>query len=1179
MKNDIEKSLKRWLKNKVKITMSLVTAFLITGSIGYGEETGPLWGANIDKTVEGDLTVIANTQQGTKIGIGFNGKVDVSGKLTINAGSNGIESGYGENSKVEILANEIIINSGDNGIFVSKGEGGIFSQNKGYVKIGSEDRKINKLDITSRGQGIDNKKGKTEIYGTDNSTITIHSTGESGIDENQAAINNSGSGNNGIVTVNGGTISLVADNGNGITNGSGTTTINSKELNIDSSKGKLSSVDGIKNTSGIVNINSENNVRITSEGNGIYNNGKGEVKILTDSVLIGEIGDNNNLIAVSKNGIFSQASKYSAAGNVIIENKNPLNKNNNFNIAATEKTLYSDKGNITLSTSGNLNLFSESEDNNTFGIYATNAGNINLTGDTLNINSTGKDISVSEDFKYEGNNFTVSKLFNATQGIRLEEGATLNLDRIENMNIISSDIAVTANNSNFTFDGTSYFEGNDYLIQGYNNEHLLVRPVIQAVDNGNINLSGNTTVISRTGTDGEVDNVKINNVGIYSQGHTDVNTEGESFVNIEGNLTVISGNDVLEEKYDITELSELQKLTADQFKELISNVDISLMATAGGVINVNSNDNVFLIGDILAGKENSLISVKGGNGNPNSMVVIGEVLAANSGKVGLDMANGGYFVGRADDYFIIDEFKNTDFRNNKFSTDITSEGEVALRLGNGAIWNVIGQSYVTYLDFTEGSGVVDLTYEGNALRIKNLSGEGTFNLTLDSEHKDAGNMLYIYNVGNNIPDPVSLLDNNSKNEVLTQTVNLTDSILNLQAGEKLRFATLGKDATGKVQFVANEVKERGINNVSYNTENSAYDVSDEENTIYNGDESNNNKPGNDLINDNETTGFNATENWYLTRGEETINDIGTTIIEMSKANYAGAVYMDNLNKRLGDMTFANGKEGFWVRVRNDRVGEDSEYRLHNYMTQLGYDKPYPMEEGKGTEYRGIAFEISKGDMEYKNINGDANIDRQALWLYDTNIYNNGFYSDYVFRAGRMESEFDIYGRETGTKAEGTYKNLFLGASAEYGYRVDLSEKTYFEPQVQLQYTYIDGTDYSTNQDTKVELDEIHSVIGRVGARLGHDFYNDEGRKTTTLYAKADVNHEFLGEQRVEAKDLTGALDKKYENDGTWYDIGIGASRDITPDFNVYMDVERQIGRTRDDQSWQFNLGFRYVLGE
>lgn len=1145
MKDNIEKSIKRWLKNKVKVTLGLIVSFLITGNIGYGEEiVGKQWDGNLSIIKDEDLKIIADG-----VGLGFRGKVNINGKLTIDATSNGIQSSDNIDPFLNILANEINIISGDNGIISTWGDDKKYS---GEVIIGDKNKKINKLDIEAGGQGIDAKKGRVEIYGTDYSAIAIHSTGVSGKDENQAAINN-GSEKYGPVTsaeikIIGGNIQLTTDNGNGITNRIGTTILDTKSLTINASKGDLSSVDGIKNGTGMVEINSKDTVQIVSEGNGIY----------------------------------AKSDEIDKKGNIIINNENSLiDDEEYFSIEATEKALYSDKGGINLSSGGKITLRSKSDDNETYGVYAVNKGEIKVSGDTLNIVSEGKKIdgaNIKDD-----TTVTISK-FGATQGIRLQDWATLDLTNINNLNVTSSDVAVTADNANLKFDGVSRFEGNDYLIKNYKDNNLLVRPVLQAINNGNIALSGDTTVISSTGEDGVEDNAKINNVGIYAQG--DINTDILENVTVNGNLTVISGNDVLTEKYNIKTLNELRNLTPGDFKELISNTDIALMATSGGKINIDSNENVFLIGDILSGKANSEVSVKGGNGNPDSMVVIGEVLAANGGKVNLDMSNGGYFVGRADDYFTINKgFKDAGFRNNKFDENIAKGGEVSIKLGKNATWNAIGQSYVTNLEFKEGSGVVDLTHEGNALRIKNLAGEGTFNLTLDSENKESGNMLYVYNVvdapqaRNMISTFALTADEGVTNEdkVLTQTVNLTDSVLNLQPGEKLRFATLGDQATGKVEFVANEVKERGINNVSYNTENSAYDINDEENVVYNGDGTTATKPGNSIV--NSADGFNATENWYLTRGKETINDAGKTIIEMSKANYASAVYLDNLNKRLGDMTFAEGKEGFWVRLRNDRVGEDGEYRLHNYMTQLGYDKPYPMEEGKGTEYRGIAFEISKGDMEYKNINGDANVDRQALWLYDTNMYNNGFYSDYVFRAGRMESEFDIYGRETGVKVEGTYKNLFVGASAEYGYRYDLSEKTYLEPQVQLQYTYIDGTDYTTNQETKVELDEIHSVIGRAGARLGHDFYNKEGNKTATLYAKADINHEFLGDQRVKAKDRTGVIDKKYENDATWYDIGIGASKDVTPDFNVYMDVERQIGRTRDDQSWQFNLGFRYRFND
>lgn len=1153
MKGNVEKSIKRWLKNKVKVTLGLMVSFLITGNVGYGDETynGRLYLGGNTVIKVGNFTI----ESPNNIGLGYSGVLDVqNGNLKIDAGSNGIEGGYG--GQLRILANEVNVTSGDNGIFVA-----LEDPKGGLVTLGSQERKIDRLDIKADGQAIDAKLGNVEIYGTDDSIVTLHSTGASGIDKNQAAINNGYTNDKNEMTeafikIESGNIQLTADNGNGITNRIGTTILDTKSLTINASKGKLSSVDGIKNGTGMVEINSKDTVQIVSEGNGIY----------------------------------AKSDEIDKKGNIIINNENSLiDDKEYFSIEATEKALYSDNGGITLSSKGKITLGSKSDDNETYGVYAINKGEIKVSGDTLNITAIGKEID-GNDAKDINTNVTVSKIFNTTQGVRLEEGAKLDLEGVNNLNVTSSDVAVTANNANFNFEGNSEFVGNSYLVQNYTDNNLLVRPVLQAIDNGKIILSGDTTVISSTGEDGAEDDAKINNVGIYAQGNT--GSQMVENVTINGNLTVISGNEVLTEKYNIKTLNELRNLTPGDFKELISNTDIALMATSGGKINIDSNENVFLIGDILSGKANSEVSVKGGKGNPDSMVVIGEVLAANGGKVNLDMSNGGYFVGRADDYFTInDEFKEAGFRNNKFDENIANGGTVSIKLGDNSVWNVVGQSYVTNLEFVEGSGVVDLTHEGNALRIKNLAGEGTFNITLDSENKESGNMLYVYNVVDNIDDvqqnqkmrsAVALFANEepaTENKVITQTVNLTDSVLNLQPGEKLRFATLGDQATGKVEFVANEVKERGINNVSYITENSAYDTKDiEQNNLYNGVEATEQKVGNSTVED-KATGFNPTENWYLTRGKETINDAGKTIIEMSKANYASAVYLDNLNKRLGDMTFAEGKEGFWVRLRNDRVGEDGEYRLHNYMTQLGYDKPYPMEEGKGTEYRGIAFEISKGDMDYKNINGDANVDRQALWLYDTNMYNNGFYSDYVFRAGRMESEFDIYGRETGVKVEGTYKNLFVGASAEYGYRYDLSEKTYLEPQVQLQYTYIDGTDYTTNQETKVELDEIHSVIGRAGARLGHDFYNKEGNKTATLYAKADINHEFLGDQRVKAKDKTGVIDKKYENDATWYDIGIGASKDVTPDFNVYMDVERQIGRTRDDQSWQFNLGFRYRFND
>ena len=482
-------------------------------------------------------------------------------------------------------------------------------------------------------------------------------------------------------------------------------------------------------------------------------------------------------------------------------------------------------------------------------------------------------------------------------------------------------------------------------------------------------------------------------------------------------------------------------------------------------------------------------------------------------------------------------------------------GTINLNLDNGT-WKTQGKSFVTSIDLRNNGNII-FTEEGTSVDIENLSGDGngTFGMTVNAINKSEGNMLYVQESNGGIYN------------VALQNSNLED----IKIGEKIRFATIGNNAkTNNLGFKVADIKERGIRDINFKVEKEEFDKNDSENEIYNGGQTpNDKKPGNDYVVGNYQDG----ENWYLTRNSSgNINDIGTAIMEAAKSNYANAVYMDNLNKRLGDMSFADGESGLWVRMRNDKVGEDNHYKLHNYMTQIGYDKSYSMENG--IEHRGIAFEYGKGDMKYKELKGNTDTDKYILTLYKTKVRDNKVYTDYTLRGGAISNDFTVYGRETGAKVTGKYKNMVLGAGTEVGKRYELDKNWYIEPQAQLQYTYINSTDYTTNQMTKVDLDEIHSLIGRAGIKLGHDSYKGN-KKDNTVYVKADINHEFLGEQNVKAKDETGRLDKTYKNNETWVEIGIGASKKITPDLNVYADVEKQLGSNKDNKNWQVNVGFRY----
>ncbi|AVQ30510.1 autotransporter outer membrane beta-barrel domain-containing protein [Fusobacterium varium] len=558
-------------------------------------------------------------------------------------------------------------------------------------------------------------------------------------------------------------------------------------------------------------------------------------------------------------------------------------------------------------------------------------------------------------------------------------------------------------------------------------------------------------------------------------------------------------------------------------------------------ITLSENGSHEIYGNI---KSHGNTSIKiGGKGNKISSSSDNEplkVTATKGGKIDISLVDG-ILTG------IVDDGRAADANANG--------GTINLNLDNGT-WKTQGKSFVTSIDLRNNGNII-FTEEGTSVDIENLSGDGngTFGMTVNAINKSEGNMLYVQESNGGIYN------------VALQNSNLED----IKIGERIRFATIGNNAkTNNLGFKVLDIKERGIRDINFKVEKEEFDENDSENEIYNGGQtSSDKKPGNGYVVDNYQDG----ENWYLTRNSSgNINDIGTAIMEAAKSNYANAVYMDNLNKRLGDMSFADGESGLWVRMRNDKVGEDNHYKLHNYMTQIGYDKSYSMENG--IEHRGIAFEYGKGDMKYKELKGNTDTDKYILTLYKTKVRDNKVYTDYTLRGGAISNDFTVYGRETGAKVTGKYKNMVLGAGTEVGKRYELDKNWYIEPQAQLQYTYINSTDYTTNQMTKVDLDEIHSLIGRAGIKLGHDSYKGN-KKDNTVYVKADINHEFLGEQNVKAKDETGRLDKTYKNNETWVEIGIGASKKITPDLNVYADVEKQLGSNKDNKNWQVNVGFRY----
>ena len=1078
------------------------------------------------------------------------------GNITINA-----ETGSPIWISGHIEANNLILNSDTNtgictydgkGIVIDANNVTINSQNNGIVTQGETNTPVSVTIDDTQSVNI-NSTGSYAIHIVKNGSVYIRS------DREGSVIN--AMGFNGVSHTTSGETVLKADNINigsynlwGVNSeGGGTFNIDAKEnifigdKFIDENRiGQYADqAANVKSSANlIINADTGNVKIIGKKGLRALSNGQATVSAgLTNTILAGDLavqaaGGNINI---------------KAQENIVAADEDVVNNNLNFD--------YGNK--IAVSSTDSSNAILEADNSNTIygAVYATGE---NSTVDISKLEQTGT--TFSRNAAGDVNNFVRSAAVIDKAG---------DLDGKE---IIENG------------DGTVTTTGMDVVSALY------------AEEGASINLSG------------------VNNIQTYYDDPSDEHTSERAVWAYKGaDITIDGVTNISTSKYEIspenrdiaiaagtaTELKEADFTEAALGKVEVANVNLNykagsaingdILAAYGGVVNITDAN--------TASRD-----VNGGAGT--GIAITGDLLAGNNGKLTVDLGNSGVLIGRADDYGDA-ELDNghgsgdeDGFYNPAFSSNILHGGEVTLNMGKGSQWSVQGQSWITNLN-TNGNVLIDLTnasteYESNAhaLTVRNLNGDANIKMNLNGDRTQS-DMLYIGK------------GNGTYNIELEEVVDVEDMYAeykNDDSGEGfkfsgLRFATVGKGSDVDFNVTATD---KGFNNIIYTVGKDVYgsNVSNHENDAYNnGDGTSLDKPGNaaveDLLKDAEQAGaatINTNDimllanepdtgenldnnenhlNYKLIDMQTVRSDAGETMLNMSRANYSNAIYMDRLNKRLGEARYINDDpeedEGMWVRVRHDRIGKDEAFRSQNTMYELGYDKRQECDNGKRRV--GFAVDYMHGDTGYNDIAGKGEIDRYGLWLYDTWTGNKGHYVDYVAKWGHLSNDFEVYNSEG--KVTGDYSNNVFSISAEYGRKKDMGNDWYFEPQAQLQLARVTGADYTTSQGTKVSVDGINSLIGRAGFRIGKDFGEE---KQSTLYFKADVLHEFLGDQTIRALDGTtnGWQSVDYENQGTWYDIGIGYAAMLSQSTYAFIDLEQSFGNDNDD-TYQINAGVRWTF--
>ena len=264
------------------------------------------------------------------------------------------------------------------------------------------------------------------------------------------------------------------------------------------------------------------------------------------------------------------------------------------------------------------------------------------------------------------------------------------------------------------------------------------------------------------------------------------------------------------------------------------------------------------------------------------------------------------------------------------------------------------------------------------------------------------------------------------------------------------------------------------------------------------------------------------------------------------------------NQRMEFLRDNSHAYGAWAQVYGGESKYEDKAELTTTTVQVGADMAI------GDWLAGAAFSYMTGEADL--LRGDADTDAYTLSLYVERNFDSGLFVNGLARYGRLSTD------ATAGNMDASYDNNAFSLGGNVGYRFTFAEQAFVEPNFGLQYAYVMGDDYKASNGVKVEQDDFDALIASLGARIGFNFPNNAGK----LFARASVNHDFLGEIDGTASKANLAESMYMDLGGTWVTYGVGTQFNITDNLSVWGNVDRTTGG-EVSTNYMMNAGLRYVF--
>lgn len=177
--------------------------------------------------------------------------------------------------------------------------------------------------------------------------------------------------------------------------------------------------------------------------------------------------------------------------------------------------------------------------------------------------------------------------------------------------------------------------------------------------------------------------------------------------------------------------------------------------------------------------------------------------------------------------------------------------------------------------------------------------------------------------------------------------------------------------------------------------------------------------------------------------------------------------------------------------------------------------------------------------------GGADIDLFGGGINVTWYGTSGLYFDNVFQYTGYDVDFSTTSRWSSATTDGHG----IALSHEAGYRLPISDDFTIVPQAQIIWQSIDFDDFTDPDGVRVSLNDGDSLVGRLGVAMeGNQLI---GSALVTGYAEANLLHEFLGDNEVQA----AATPLRQDLSGTSAEVGLGGTVAVTDGVSVYAEID------------------------